>query len=241
MKYYFKVVILLKNMTLKITYIFPSRSRKEKFLKVLDNVISLSAKENYCIIASLDLDDESMSYHNISDKLPTIDNLTVIYKKSTGKVNAINRDIELIPDDTDIIILLSDDMVFTRWGFDDIIRIDMQKYFHDMDGVLHYPDGSPVRDKIITMSIMGYKYFKRFNYLYHPAYTSLWCDMEFTEVAKRIGKYKYLPHTNIFIHQHPLWSCGKEKYDALMTRNESFYNKDKEIYFQRLANNFDLK
>lgn len=201
----------------------------------------MTAKDNFSIIATLDIDDEPMSYHSISDKLPISDNLTLVYKTSTGKVNAINRDIELIPEDTDIVILMSDDMVFTQWGFDEIIRVDMQRYFPDTDGVLHYPDGTPVRDKIITMSIMGYKYFKRFNYLYHPAYTSLWCDMEFTEVAKRLGKYKYMPHTTIFEHRHPIWSNGKEKYDALMTKNESFYNKDKEIYFQRLANNFDLK
>jgi hypothetical protein len=136
---------------------------------------------------------------------------------------------------------MSDDMVFTQWGFDDIIRTDMQKYFPDSDGVLHYPDGTPVQDKIITMSIMGYKYFKRFNYIYHPEYRSLWCDLEFTEVSKKLGKYKYLPNTHILKHNHSVWSGGKEKYDALMTRNESFYHKDKEVYFKRLANNFDLK
>jgi hypothetical protein len=226
---------------MNICYIFPSRSRPDKFFNVLDNIKNLSAKESYSIIASLDEDDVTMNNMAVIERMIPYDKVNRAYMYSTGKVNAINRDIDLIPEDTDIIILISDDMVFTQWGFDDIIRTDMQKYFPDADGVLHYPDGTPVQDKIITMSIMGYKYFKRFNYLYHPEYTSLWCDLEFTEVAKRLGKYKYLPNTHILCHAHPVWQGGKEKYDALMTRNESFYHKDKEVYFKRLANNFDLK
>jgi hypothetical protein len=227
---------------MNICYIFPSRSRPDKFFSVLDNIKNLSAKEDYSIIISLDIDDESMCNIDVMNRISSYKNIAAtVYKTSTGKVNVINRDVNLIPEDTDIIILMSDDMVFTQWGFDDIIRTDMQKYFNNFDGVLHYPDGTPVKDKIITMSIMGYKYFKRFGYLYHPEYTSLWCDLEFTEVAKKLGKYKYLPNTNILIHAHSVWSGGKEKYDALMTRNESFYHKDKEIYFKRLERNFDLK
>lgn len=225
---------------MKICYTFSSRSRPDKFFSALDNIASLSAKEDYLIIVNLDADDVTMNNLGVIVKMGEYKNITYVFGESTGKVNAINKNLDLIPEDTDIIILMSDDMVFTQWGFDDIIRTDMQKYYPDADGVLHYPDGTPVQDKIITMSIMGYKYFKRFNYLYHPEYTSLWCDLEFTEVAKRLGKYKYLPNTHILKHNHSVWSGGKEKYDALMTRNESFYHKDKDIYFKRLAKNFDL-
>lgn len=226
---------------MNICYIFPSRSRPDKFFSVLDNIETLSAKEDYYIITSLDYDDPQMNNPFVFERMCRYEKVHCAFGISTGKVNSINRETNLISPATDIIILMSDDMVFTQWGFDDIIRVDMQKYYPDADGVLHYPDGTPVQDKIITMSIMGYKYFKRFNYIYHPEYTSLWCDLEFTEVAKKLGKYKYLPNTHILCHAHPVWSGGKEKYDALMTRNESFYHKDKEIYFKRLANNFDLK
>lgn len=226
---------------MKICYAFSSRSRPDKFFSALNNIVSLSAKEDYLIIASLDADDMLMNNLDVIVKMGEYKNITYVFGESTGKVNAINKNLDLIPEDTDIIVLMSDDMVFTQWGFDDIIRIDMQKYYPDLDGVLHYPDSTPVQDKIITMSIMGYKYFKRFGYLYHPEYTSLWCDLEFTEVAKKLGKYKYLANTHILCHAHPVWQGGKEKYDALMTRNESFYHKDKEVYFKRLANNFDLK
>lgn len=226
---------------MKICYIFPSRSRPDKFFRTIDNICSFSAKDDYFIIASLDLDDPSMTAPDIRERIVANKKVLAIYGTSTGKVNAINRDLACIPEDTDIIILISDDMILTQPGFDDIIRIDMQKYFNDLDGVLHYPDGTPVRDRVITLSVLGYNYFKRFGYLYHPEYTSLWCDLEFTEVAKKLGKYKYLPNTNFFRHEHPVWSNGQMKYDALMTKNENYYHSDKAIYFKRLENNFDLK
>lgn len=222
----------------KLAYIFPSRSRPDKFFACLENIQSLSAKENYIIICSLDVDDDSMNNELVLNRISEFKNVTYYLGNSTGKVNSINRELQNLPTDTDIIILMSDDMVFTQPGFDEIIRVDMQKYFPDLDGCLHYPDQSPVQDKIITMIIMGVNYFRRFNYLYHPEYKSLWCDLEQTECAKKLGKYKYLPNAKIFFHDHPVWK--REKYDALMTRNEGFYNSDKEIYFKRLAKNFDL-
>lgn len=225
-------------MQANITYIFPSRERPDKFFKAIENIQSLSAKDNYEIIASLDMDDATMNNKEVCGRINNTAKVNAIYSTSTGKVHAINRDLKYMPLNTDIIILMSDDMVFTQPGFDDIIRVDMQKYFPNLDGVLHYPDSTPVQDRVITLTIMGINYFRRFNYLYHPAYISVWVDLEFTEVAKRLGKYKYLPHTKIFKHDHFLWK--HEKYDALMTRNESFYTRDKEVYFKRLANNFDL-
>ena len=222
----------------KITFIFPSRERPAKFFAALDNIQSLVVKDNYNIICALDSDDSTMNNDEVISMIKDYKNVTAIFGTSTGKINSINRELSKMPIDTDIIILMSDDMVWTQWGFDDIIRVDMQKYFPDFDGVLHYPDGSQVQDKIITLSILGINYFRRFNYLYHPEYTSLWCDLEFSEVAKRLNKYKYLPQSKIFKHEHPVWN--KQPFDSLMTRNESYYNSDKEIYFKRLAKNFDL-
>ena len=224
---------------MKICYIFPSRSRPEKFFKTLDNITSNSAKENYEIIAVLDLDDTTMNNDVVKDRLKSYLKVNAFFGLSTGKVDAINRELKNMPEDTSIVVLMSDDMVFTQWGFDDIIRMDMLKFFPDTDGALHYPCGTPVQNDIITLLIIGIAYFKRFNYLYHPEYTSLWCDYEQTVVAKKLGKYKNFPHTHIFTHLHPVWNKG-EKYDNLMTRNESFYNSDKKIYFKRLEKNFDL-
>lgn len=227
-------------MSYKISYILPSRSRPEKFFATLDNIRDMSAKPDYQIIATLDTDDTSMSNVDVMSRLATYDNVLGHWGKSTGKVNAINRDVKFIPKDTDIVILMSDDQKWTQWGFDEIIRIDMQKYFPDLDGVLHYSDGTPAANRLITMSIMGYKYFSRFGFLYDPCYKNVYCDNHFTELSKKLNAYKFVPNVQLYEHKHPAW--GTAPMDDLYKRNEEpvSYHKDKEMYFKNLDNNFGV-
>jgi hypothetical protein len=65
---------------------------------------------------------------------------------------------------------------------------------------------------------MGRDYYKRFNYIYHPSYLSVYCDNEATEVAKRLGKYLYKPDS-VYTHLHP--SNVSAHWDALYEKNES--------------------
>ena len=85
------------------------------------------------------------------------------------------------------------------------------------------------------MCIMGRAYYNRFNYIYHPSYNSLFCDNEFQEVSRLLGK-EYKSDLTLFKHEHPVWSG--EQYDQLMTRNESFYQVDKRVYEQRKRNDY---
>ncbi|MFK5283673.1 hypothetical protein ACI3PL_29270, partial [Lacticaseibacillus paracasei] len=78
-----------------------------------------------------------------------------------------------------------------KTGFDELLRAYFLQFFRDFDGVLHLPDGK-IKHELCTYSIMGRAYFERFGYIYHPDYTSLWCDNEFTEVAQILGKWAYL-------------------------------------------------
>lgn len=225
---------------MKITYILPSRSRVASFFATLDNIIEYSVKDDYEIICCLDLDDSIMNNKVVKDVIDSYNKVTVYWGLSNDKVHAINREVDKIPDDTDIVILVSDDQRFVVKGYDDIVRIEMSKWFPDNDGVLHFMDNTPARDKMITMSIMGYKYFKRFNYLYNPEFSNVYVDNEFTEVSKRLGKYKLIPGHKIYIHNHFIW--GTAPMDDLYKRNEEpiSYQKDKETYFRHLSNNFGL-
>jgi hypothetical protein len=73
--------------------------------------------------------------------------------------------------DWDILVVMSDDMVCVTHGWDDIIRQDMNENFPDTDGVLHYNDGNQ-KANVMTMSIIGRKYYKRDGYIYNPEYQS---------------------------------------------------------------------
>lgn len=213
---------------MKILFKYTTRSRPELFKRGMDSIINNCISESYQILVSIDTDDESMfemeDYYKGNSK--------VIFCKgtSTGKINAINRDVDLVTD-WDILVNMSDDMVFTQNGFDAHIR----GAFDNLDQCLHFPDGNTTA--FITMSILGRKYFDRFGYIYHPDYISLFCDNEQTEVAQILGCYKFI-NKNIFSHLHPAWA--KAASDEQYRHTESFWGVDQATYTRRKANNFFL-
>jgi hypothetical protein len=80
------------------------------------------------------------------------------------------------------------------------------------------------------MSIMGREYYNRFKYIYHPDYTSLWCDNEAMDVAIELNRYVYL-NQHLFEHKHPAWGFGQT--DALGRRNDIYYRQDERTYIKR--------
>lgn len=229
-------------MKYKILFKYASRSRREKFFEGLDNILELiTDKENYCILISLDSDDLTMynqhTFNKFKEYLQKYGNHLVIkYGTSLNKVDAINRDVNEIKErfDFDILVNFSDDMKFTKNGFDDIIRKKFKTHFPDTDGNLHFNDGY-TKDAISTMSIIGRKYYDRYNYIYHPSYKSLWCDNEYTTIAKRQNKMVYFDEV-IFLHNHPSNIGGM--IDEQLIKTESFSEQDRLNYESRLTNNF---
>lgn len=215
---------------MKILFNFASRSRPEKFFKCLDNIHELSVSDNYVIVAKLDKDDPSMNNQAVVERLNTYPHLYYDFGYSKNKVHAINRDIP--KDDWGILVNMSDDMLFLVKGFDNIIR----EAFDRKDLFVHFPDGH-VQEMLCTMSIMDRVHYDRFGYVYHPDYTSLWCDNEANEVAIRLKAYKYVP-TQIFEHKHPAWTG--ERPDEQLVQTQRYYYADGRIYEQRKAKNFDL-
>ena len=193
----------------KILFKYASRSRANKFFLGLDSILSnLSDKDNFCVLISLDSDDEVMYNSNVISKLKQYinqygDKIIIKFGISKNKIDAINRDVNEIKDrfDFDILINFSDDMQFTKNGFDNIIRDKFNIHFKDTNGNLHFNDGF-TGDKLSTMSIIGRKYYDQFNYIYHPSYISLWCDNEYTILAKKNNKIQYFDE-QIFLHNHP--------------------------------------
>ena len=63
----------------------------------------------------------------------------------------------------------------------------MTELYPNTDGVLWFNDGNQ-GNRLNTLCILGKKYYERFNYIYHPDYTSLWADNEFMDVANLLNK-----------------------------------------------------
>lgn len=220
---------------------YATRSRPELFLRGLQSIYDNVTSDNYHILVSIDADDMTMNNFELVEKLKGKTNLTIIAGESKSKIDAINRDIEKFEYDWDMLINMSDDMIFNSKGFDDTIRgvfaiEEFTKEFNAFDRFIHFPDGN--RSDLCTMSIIGKDYYNRDKYIYNPEYKSLFCDDEAQQVAKIRGCYKYVD-TQIFEHLHPAY--GKAVFDEQYQRTEAIGNtEDVETFKRRKENNFGL-
>ncbi len=223
----------------KILIKFPTRNRPQKFIQsIKDMYIGMGDKQNTKIIVTADIDDKTMYNKDVLQAVaPFIQNygLEIEFGKSTGKIHAVNRDMEKYKD-WDILVLMSDDMKWVQNSFDYRIRKDFETFFPTLDGVLHYNDGFTA-DRLNTMPIIGRKYYERFGYIYHPSYKSLWCDNEMMEVSRKLNKVAYISDS-IFNHQH-FHNVGGYM-DEQLKHTESFSGVDKDNYEMRKHKNFDL-
>jgi hypothetical protein len=224
--------------TSKILFKLPTRSRPSRVFEVLDETLkNLSNKNDYLFLLTLDSDDETMNNDEIKTKLDSYQNMNYFFGVSKSKIDAVNRDMDLIDPNWDILVLLSDDMVPIHYGFDDIIRNKFDEFFSDYDGITWFNDGVS-RDTLNTLCILGKKYYERFNYIYHPHYISLYADNEFTEVGNALKKQKYF---DLVIIEHRQYSIGnnRDRYDELYKKNDSFMNQDFQTYIRRKNINFN--
>jgi anaerobic magnesium-protoporphyrin IX monomethyl ester cyclase len=66
--------------------------------------------------------------------------------------------------------------------------------------------------RVMTVPIMTRARYQRFGYIFHPAYTSMSCDIEYTEVARRDGIVVDARHLT-FKHRHP--TTGEAAWDEV--------------------------
>lgn len=231
---------------MKILYKLTTRSRPAKMFAAIENIRAMSTTPDPWIIVTLDTDDASCNNSVVRVALDSFPNVYPIFGKSYSKIHAINRD---IPTGWDVIVATSDDVEFLvnmnelivadcmaaykkQIGAHSSIKIDPENF----DFTLWYNDGFP-HGKIMTVPIMTYKYYKRLGYIYHPMYTSLFCDEESIAVGEKLGKIFY-SEANILKHMHPAW--GMAETDAQYKFTESFYGRDKLVFDSRKANGFPL-
>jgi len=219
---------------MKLVIKFPTRGRSNKFLLVLKKYIDYLDDKTTQIIVTCDNDDEDMKQPHIKEVLSNYSNVKVFFGDNKSKIEAINANLTDI--DFDVVLLASDDMIPVKKGFDTIIKESMKKHYPDTDGVLWFNDGYQDK-KLNTLSILGKKYYERFNYIYYPEYISVWCDNEFMSVANILGKQTYFDEV-IIQHQHPDWGFGsRDGIHSLNSKNESY---DRELYDKRKKINFGL-
>lgn len=213
----------------------PTRSRPHQFFKTLDTYYQrLSFKIPYTFLITCDADDISMNNPHVIKRLQNYPHLEFSFSNNQSKVEAYNKDIDRF--DFDILIAASDDMIPMVNDFDIVIHNAMKESFPDLDGILNYHDGA-VGGTCNTIPIMGSIYYKRFGYIYHPAYKALVCNVELTNVSKILRKEKIIDQM-LIKHHHPAWGLAPN--DDLYNKNEAYHEHDRAVFMQRRAHCFDL-
>lgn len=218
----------------KILFKYPSRSRPERFFEGLDSIYNnISDPDNFHVSCTIDIDDKSMFNQEVIDRIFEKPNISIQQGASLSKIDAINRD---IPDILfDILVVMSDDMRFNIYGFDQLIKLEMPR---SLDHMLHFWDVD-TKGALSTMYIAGYKWFEsRGRLIYRPEYKSLFCDNEEEECAKLLNKHKMVDYS-IFTHLNPAYGHFP-KDQMFIAQQEIGWTVDHATYLERKANNFYL-
>lgn len=225
----------------------PTRTRPSEFDATLQSFVEMQSsvvKVTYLI--SLDNDDDSMREY-VDAKKEWLEDIgaRVVWGERAGKIGSVNRDMEYAPEDYDVVMQTADDFRCLEFGWNSRIMQEIS-VFDNLDGVVWFYDG--FQPNIDTLSIMGRKYYERFNYIYYPEYRTFWADNEFTEVADRLDRLVFCDDV-LFVHEHPDWTHSRgytgvnEGYDELYKENDKPEDRDwdEKLFHDRKARNFDLE
>lgn len=214
---------------------YPTRGRPGHFIARLREWSSLAYDPaNIAFLVSYDADDATMNDVVISQAEAVHPSVVCVKGNSKTKIEACNADLADYKADWDVVLLISDDMVCRREAWDDMIRKRMALFFPDYDGALWFWDGS--QKKINTLECVGKTRWKKFGYLYHPSYSSFFCDDESSAVGLRDKKLMFVDEP-ICTHEHPAWGGGM-KPDATYQRNNKYWNQDKANFAKRKTEGF---
>lgn len=224
---------------MKILVQFPTLCRKGKFLHCIEQYNNmLSGINDIFFNINCDTDDSQMNNENTRNdiaKILTKSSYRINYLEKSNKISAINSMIDV---NFDVLLCASDDMIPVEEGWDEHISDNMETYFPNLDGALHFNDGY-TENKLITLSIMGKKLYEYFGYVYHPDYKSLYCDNEFTEEVYSLNKVKYIDK-EIIKHEHYSreGNVNSGDYDLAAKKTLFFAGRDGSVFKKRKALGF---
>lgn len=215
----------------------PTRSRPQRVMETIRKYMQLANHpEQLGVAISCDSDDGSMLRNLVQEELHSILRRTawhhIFFSDNKTKIQACNANMNQIDYQWDIVVLVSDDMIPTVQGYDDVIRNHMLASFPDTNGILWFHDGHQA-EKLNTLCIYGRKFYEEYGCIYQPEYKSLFCDTELTDLCRTTYKDRclYVPYC-IIRHEHPGTGYG-DKMDALYQSNQKYWNDDMYTYIRR--------
>lgn len=217
----------------KILVKYASRGRPQRFFDGMDTIYSLASQISHVrVLITADEDDETMNNERVIGRIKQYPNSHVIFGRSTGKINATNRDMDLLPDewkDWDIIANFSDDMRWCVFGWDDYIRVDFNSVSPDFSHFMAYLD-TDTKSALSTLYIAGRKFYDIFGFIYDGQFLSLFADNLVEDCAKHLGLYHY---TGYEIYKHLCPSYGHLPEDSMFrTQQDVGWDVDQKLYYK---------
>ena len=233
----------------KILVKYATRGRVDKFFDGMESIYNLCSQPDYIrVLITADEDDNSMNNDEVRKRILKYKNAHVIYGSSTGKINAINRDFDIMPDewkDWDIIANFSDDQRWTAKDWDDRIRIDFNSVSPDFSHFMAYLDPD-THGALSTLYIAGRKFFDMFKWVYDPVFIALFCDNLTEDCARHLGKYHYTGYS-IYVHLNPAYyphlgedQMFRQQQDIGWSVDQWTYYKIKENGIENYLKQFNL-
>jgi|688.fasta_scaffold03590_16 hypothetical protein len=218
----------------KLLIKIPTLGRESKLLRTLESFqTNAYSIEDIAFCISGNTNDTTINNKSTINKILSFPNVHIFFDNHQTKIEAYNADINRF--DFDIVVAASDDMIVTEKHYDRIIAQSMNKYFTDLDGVLWFDTGD--NEKTDTLSIVGKKYYERFNYIYHTSYQGYFCDDEFTQIAYKLGK---IIRINKQIIRHDIAQHLDMSDDNTYLKSLVFGASDKAMYKIRKKMQFNI-
>lgn len=222
----------------KILIKYATKGRPERFFGGMDSIYNLcEMPEHLRVLVTADIDDPNMFNDMVKERVEKYKNAKIIYGTSKGKINAINRDMDILPngfEDWDILVNFSDDQRFVMPRWDMYLRVHFNSLAPDMDGYLSFLDPD-TKGALTTTAIIGRKYYERFGFIYDPIFDSLFCDNMADDAAKALGKYHFIA-LELIHHYNPSYGYKDFLPDQMYIDQQKIgWTKDKETYYRLKA------
>ncbi len=218
----------------KILVKFATRGRPQRFFDGMESIYSLCSQPDHIrVLITADLDDPLMNNNEVKERICQYKNAHIIYGVSQNKIHACNRDFDIMPEewmDWDIVANFSDDMRWTIFGWDDLIRTDFNQISPDFSHFIAYLDPD-TKGALSTLFISGRAWYDMFGWIYDARYfKSLFCDNLVEDCAKRLGKYHYTGYS-IYKHLNP--SYGHLPKDEMYEEQQRIgWDEDQKMYYK---------
>lgn len=210
----------------KISIIHPSRSRakqaEQTYKLWMDNAAN---PDEIDYIFSIDNSDPQ-----VLDYMQMRGARQNIVSDNKSAIEAINEGVKFAH--ADLFVVVSDDFGCPKdWDKDLLDALAGKEDF-----VVKTQDGS--QPWIITLPILDRAYYRRFGWIYNPAYLHMFTDTEMTHLAHMLGRVITLPIK--FRHHHYTQTDGQPQ-DEINKKNDSTWAQGEKVYLDRLKDNFGIE